>query len=272
MNPQNDKPTIYQDETNLYDLWKSIMKRRRLIIWIFIISIISGGIVSLLMPKVYRGEVSVRVQPKDLNSTPAKELISTRELFGIIGSFDREKIETIFPNDFDSIKEVSIIQIPGSTDKFKIDVELTQTASFHEVINTFVRYLNNIPLIAKAVDQSREQLTKRLEEIDVVMAKSQEDAERFQKMMVKEKLNPIGFNPVQFNRMLSDLEVEKITVKQWIKNLTGFEIVTNPIIFQKPVRPRPLLYLTIAGILGLISGLFIALFLSFLEKVKGEKI
>ena len=272
MNPQNDKPATYEDETNLYDLWKNIMKRKKLIFWIFITSLVSAGILSFMMPRVYRGEVAVRIQPKDLSSTPPRELISTRELFGIIGGFDREKIQAIFPNDSGSIKEVSIIQIPGSTDKFKINVELTKKASFHEVINTFVLYLNNIPLIAKAVEQSREQLTKKLEEIDVVMSKSQEDAERFQKMMVKEKLNPIGFNPVQFNRMRSDLEVEKIAVKQLIKNLTGFEIVTNPILFQRPVRPRPMLYFTIAGICGIFGGLFVALFMNFLEKVKEEKV
>ncbi len=197
-----------------------------------------------------------------------KELISTKELFEIIGNFDREKIEAIFPQNFDSIKSVRIKQIPGSTDKFKIIVELTQTTYFQEVIKIFVQYLNNIPLIARAVEQSREQLTKRLEEIDVVMSKSQEDAERFQRMMVKEKLNPIGFNPVQFNRMRSDLEVEKIALKQSIKNLTGFEIVTNPIIFQKPVRPRPMLYMAIAGVISLILGVFLAMFLIYMENIK----
>ncbi len=65
MNPQNDKPTTYEDEINLYDLWKNIMKRKKLIFWIFIISIISAGIISFMMPKIYRGEVAVRIQPKD---------------------------------------------------------------------------------------------------------------------------------------------------------------------------------------------------------------
>ncbi len=271
MSPQNDKPTTYENGINLDDLWKSIIKRKRLIFWLFIISIISTGIISFAMPKIYQGEVAVRIQPKDSSST-TKELISTKELYGIIGNFDREKIQTIFPQYSDSVQNVSIIQIPGSTDKFKIIIELRKPNDFQEAVKIFVQYLNNIPLMARAVEQSREQLTKRLEEIDVVMLKSQEDAERFQNMMVKEKLNPIGFNPVQFNRMRSDLEVEKVILKQQIKNLTGFEIVTDPILFQKPVRPRPMLYLTVAGILGLFGGLCIALFMNFLEKVKGEKI
>jgi hypothetical protein len=279
MNSENDKNMHYEDEINLYEFWKNIMKRKKIIFLIVIISIISAGILCFMMPKIYRGEVAVRIQPKESISPgefalkiQPKELMSPKELFEIIGKFDREKIERIFPQNFDFIKSVRIIQIAGSADKFKIIVELSQTTYFQEVIKIFVEYLNNIPLIARAVEQSREILTKRLEEIDVVMSKSQEDAERFQRMMVKEKLNPIGFNPVQFNRMLSDVEIEKLAVKQSIKNLTGFEIVTNPVIFQSPVRPRPILYLIFSGIFGLFAGLFTGIFMNFLERVREKKV
>lgn len=260
MGLENDKKITYEDEIELYDLWRNVVKRKRIIFWIFILSMVSAAIVSFVMPKVYRGEVGVRIQPKDL--------ISPKELSEIMGKFDKEKIQLIFPLNFDSIKEAMITPIPGSLDKFKITVELTQTTYFQDVIRTFVQYLNNIPLIKKGIEDSREQLTKRLEEIDVVMAKSQEDGERFQRMMVKEKLNPIGFNPVQFNRMLSDLEVEKISLRQAIKNLTGFEIVTNPILFQKPVSPKPVLYLVITGITSLFAGLLIVLLLKYFEKIR----
>ena len=267
MNPQNDKPTIYeQDEIYLQDLWKIIMKRKKIIFWIFITAVISAGIISFTMTKIYRAEVGVRIQPKDSSST--KELISTKELFEIIGKFDEEKIKAIFPQNFDSIKKVKITQIPGSNDKFKITVELSQPANFQDAIKTFMLYLNNIPLIKRVVEESREQLTKRLEEIDVVMAKSQEDADRFEAMMVKEKLNPIGFNPVQFNRMRSELEVEKIALKQAIKNLTGFEIITEPTISLKPVKPRPLLYIILTGLISLIAGIFISAFLNYWERIK----
>jgi LPS O-antigen subunit length determinant protein (WzzB/FepE family) len=266
VNPQNDRPKIYEDEINLYNLWKRIIKRKKLILWIFIISVISAGIISFIMPNIYRVEVGVRIQPKDSSAT--KELISTKELFEIIGTFDREKIKAIFSQNFHSIKEVKITQIPASNDKFKVTVELTQAAYFQDAIKVFMQYLNNIPLIKRVVEESREQLTKRLEEIDVVMAKSQEDADRFQAMMVKEKLNPIGFNPVQFNRMRSELEVEKIALKQTIKSLTGFEIITQPTISSKPVRPKPVLYIILAGLISLVAGFFIATFLDYLERIK----
>ena len=260
VNPQDGKLMAYEDEINLYNLWKNIMKRIKLIFWIFIISIISVGSISFMMPKIYHGEVGVRIQ--------LKELISTKELYGIFNNLNRERIEAIFPQFPDSIKEVTIRQIAGSTDKFKIIFEISQKTHFEEAVKIFMRNLNSIPLIAKAVEQSREQLSKRLEEIDLVISKSREDAEHFERMMVKDKLNPIGFNPVQFNKMRYDLEVEKITLEQSIKNLTGFEMVTNPIIFQKPVRPRPLLYMAIAGVISLIVGVFLTMFFTYMENIK----
>jgi len=275
MSSKNDKNMHYEDEINLYDLWKNIIKRKKLIFGIFFVSIISTGIISSMMSKIYRGEVGVRIQqaqesisPGDYGKIPPKELISTKELYEIIGNFDREKINLNFPQYSDSIKDVMIRQISGSTDKFKIIFEMRQITYFQEVVKIFMQYLNNIPLIARAVEQSRERLTKRLEAIDVVMSKSQQDAERFQRMMINEKLNPIGFNPVEFNKMRSDLEVEKIALKQSIKNLTGFEIVTNPIIFKNPVRPRPKLYMAIAGVISLVFVIFLTMVLTYIENIK----
>ena len=275
MNPQERKPTAYEDEINLYDLWKNVIKRKKLIFGIFFVSIISTGIISFMMPKIYQGEVGVRIQESQESISPGyygkiqpKELISPKELYEIIGNFDREKINLIFPQYSNSIKDVMIRQISGSTDKFKIIFEMRQIAYFQEVVKIFMQYLNNIPLIARAVEQSRERLRKRLEEIDVVMSKSEQDAERFQRMMIKEKLNPIGFNPVEFNKMRSALEVEKIALKQSIKNLTGFEIVTNPIISKSPVRPRPKLYMAIAGVISLVFGIFLTMVLSYIENIK----
>ncbi len=261
MNSQNEKDTIYEDETNFYDIWKQIAKRKKLISGIFIIFTSLAVIISLTMPKTYRGEVAIKIQPKDL--------ISTRELFEIIGQFDPEKIARIFPNNFTSINSVKIIQIPGSTDKFRVSIELIETAYFQDIIKVLVEYLNKTTLIKKAVEQSREQLLKKIEEIDVVMKNSQRDAESFQKMIVREKLNPIGFNPVQFNKMLSDLEIEKIVLRQTMRELTGFEIIAQPTISPKPVKPRPILYMASAGITGIIIGLFLAIFLDHLEKLKG---
>ncbi len=260
MDLHEGKNRVDEGEINIYDIWKNIVKRKFLILGVLIIALILGAIVNLFSPKIYRGEAVLKIQPT--------QLISTKELFEIIGKFDREKVAIISPENLTIINSVKIIQIPGSTDKFKVSIELTERDHFQGIVRAFVEYLNNIPFIKRTVDQSREQLLKKLEDVDVVMNKSQQDAESFKKMMVREKLNPIGFNPVQFYKMLSDLEIEKIVLKQSMSNLTGVELISQLAISLNPVKPRPVLNMTIAGITGLIVGLFLAVFLNYLENLK----
>ena len=69
-----------EDEINLYDYWKVIVKRKRLIIGLFVIAILASAIISFLMPKIYRGEVILKLPTKELtcsqqfNATPVGTL------------------------------------------------------------------------------------------------------------------------------------------------------------------------------------------------------
>ncbi|MBA3070988.1 MAG: hypothetical protein FP829_02270, partial [Nitrospirae bacterium] len=71
METQNKGTAVYEDEINLYDYWKVIVKRKRLIIGLFVIAILASAVISLLMPKIYRGEVVLK-----LPAITSKELVS----------------------------------------------------------------------------------------------------------------------------------------------------------------------------------------------------
>jgi len=42
---------LREDEINLYDYWKVIVKRRFLIIGLFLVAVVASAIISFLMPK-----------------------------------------------------------------------------------------------------------------------------------------------------------------------------------------------------------------------------
>jgi uncharacterized protein involved in exopolysaccharide biosynthesis len=50
--------------------------------------------------------------------------------------------------------------------------------------------------------------------------------------------------------------------------LDGLEIITEPTMSPKPIKPRPILYMAIAGVTSLILGLFLVMFLIYLENIK----
>jgi uncharacterized protein involved in exopolysaccharide biosynthesis len=77
---QHDKPTTHEDEINLYDYWKTIAKRKRLIIGLFLASIIITALASLLMPKVYQATTSIMIIPSHLQAalSPTEIFLDTR--------------------------------------------------------------------------------------------------------------------------------------------------------------------------------------------------
>lgn len=262
------------DSINLYECWNILLRKKRLIASIFFIAVVGSAIIIFLMEKFYRVEVSMRLNQAILYNppnTPQNKIpISPKELVDILGKFDQDKIDAIFGKDLGVIKGVKVSALAAPTDKMKISLELTDPNRSQDVIKRFVKYVNQMPYVQKTFAEYREQLIQRLDEIDRVIEKSRDDAKRFEQMIIREKLNPIGFNPVEFNRMVSDLAVEKLALKQSLDNLAGCEITSQPMISLKPVKPRPLLYMTLVGIISLLFGIFLALFLNYWESLKEQ--
>ena len=59
-----------------------------------------------------------------------------------------------------------------------------------------------------------------------------------------------------------------LNAKKQLENLKGYEMASQPIIPNKPVKPKKLLVVAISLISGLFIGIFLALFLSWLEEMK----
>jgi len=78
------------DEINLIDYIQVIRKRKWLIIFGTFICMIVAGVVSLLMPKIYRGEATFKIT--------AKEMVS------IIGNLDKEKLKQVLPKTYNLVK------------------------------------------------------------------------------------------------------------------------------------------------------------------------
>ncbi len=64
----NQEANIYEDEINLREYIQVIIKRRKLIIGMFLIAVIAAAIVSLLLPKVYEASASIMVMPSKIRT------------------------------------------------------------------------------------------------------------------------------------------------------------------------------------------------------------
>ena len=78
----------------------------------------------------------------------------------------------------------------------------------------------------------------------------------------------IYFNPAEIDKAIQAFESQLISIKTQLETLKGFEMSVNPVIPEKPDKPKKFLVLTVAITSSLFLGIFLALFLEWLEEAR----
>jgi len=257
---------VREDEINLYDYWKVIVKRKSLIIGLFLVAVLASAIISFLTSKIYRGEVILKLPAKELTSKEltSKELTS-KELFSVIGKIDAEKI---LPTTHHLVSDVKLNVLKDSTDKLQLIIEAKNTDDISSAMTEFVGYLNNFPLINRSVEEERQRLLIQSEELSKVIKDSEEFAEIRKKLLREGKLILLGFNPVEISKRMSDLKIEKLGVEQSLQRPKSVEIIEKPYILKNPVKPSIKKNIALAGTISLFIGIFLAFFMEYIEKMR----
>jgi uncharacterized protein involved in exopolysaccharide biosynthesis len=248
------------DEINLMDYIQVIRKRKWLIILGTLVCMIVAAIISLLMPKIYRGEATSKIITKEI--TTAKEMVS------VIGNIDKEELKQVLPKTYNLINSIKLNTLRDSVDKFQLIIETERVDDIPIDISMVVEYINNNLLIKQSVEQDKERLLKQTEELSGVIESSKELVKTYDNLIKTGRLIIIGFNPVDLNKRISDIKIEKLQAEQTLKRLKGIEMVAQPYISSKPVKPKKRQNVMIAGVVGLLGSIMLAFFIEFLEKNK----
>jgi capsular polysaccharide biosynthesis protein len=252
------------EEINLMDYIQVIRKRKWLIILGTLICIIVAAIISLLMPKIYRGEATFKIAKEII----AKEITTAKEMVNIIGDLNEEKLKQVLPENYNLKSSIKLNALRDSVDKFQLIIEAERIDDIPIAISMFVEYIDNNPLIRRSVEQTKETLLKQTEELSKVIESSKELVKAYDNLIKTGRLIPVGFNPIELNKRISDIKIEKLQVEQALKKLKGIEMVTEPYISSKPVKPKKRQNVMIAGVVGLLGSIIMAFFMEFLEKNK----
>ena len=76
-----EEASIYKDEIDLREYVQVLVKRKKLIIGIFLVAVVSAAIASLFLPKVYKASASIMVTPSKIQSilSPARLFLDPGE-------------------------------------------------------------------------------------------------------------------------------------------------------------------------------------------------
>lgn len=283
------------NEIDLMDYVKVILKRQRLILAVFLISVIAAAAVSLYLPKVYKINTSLEMGKIAEVVIENPEQVVEKIKGDVYGIVIRKQLE-ISEEKYPKVK----VDNPKGTNLITVEIESDRTdmsKSILEAMNKLILTEHQGIIIVK-----QEFLRKDIELSEENMKISQKDIERVQaKIFSLKKEQRILENKVrtlqetlvyeqtpgtQFalfdtqekleakvqeieNRYLqiNSLEAAINSFKNRINALEGqiedikpTQILKTTNVSENPIGPRLLLNIALAGILAIFMGVFLALF------------
>jgi uncharacterized protein involved in exopolysaccharide biosynthesis len=265
-----------EDEIDIREYIKVIIKRKKLILAIFLVSVVAAAIVSLRMPKVY--EITSIVQLGKVNDVLIKNedaktiMLNQNLLLSIINDLNLE----ITPEGLQ--KDIKITDIKD-TDLLKIKITYSDIDTVIKINDAIVN-----PLITQGQNLYRTRITiinERLKELQGAIKNAEDDISRTQNMIMgipsskdisqaELSLRMIILQNTlpKYENNLTDLRNQRNDLQILLSSSKDFMIFDAPIKPKNPIGPKKKQNVLIAGMFGLMFGVFLAFVLEFWQKDK----
>ena len=281
----------YEDEIDLMDYVRVILKRKVFILALFLIAIIAAGIFSFLSPKTYKIDTILEIGKVGENIVESPEQLIGRIEGDVYGVLIRAKlnipeaeypiIKTENPKDTSIIKikieskdinlsrkvldEKNELIIADHQEKIELEKEILnkKIETTEENIKILEKDIERVEIKITSLEQEQKNLEAKIDALEGVLIYQQDPGTQFALFDAKEKLEAkkqeIENRYLDINALknqINDLELQIDSLKKQMKNVQPTSIIKTPTVSEEPIRPRPFLNMAIAGILGLFVGVF----------------
>ena len=267
--PTKEMQEIYEDEIDLREYINVVIKRKKIILVIFFLSVISSAIISFLMPKVFEASAIVRLggTPALLISKPnAIEELQSNKIIGLV--LKRLNLN----NNTGQIDKKKILRIEdiSNTDFIKIIVSyhdpILATAICNTIANTFIPEKKEI---FKANFLFLNEQIKEFEKRYQVIAR---EIDNFNKAISNQSLNPnyplLQNTITNYETICFALREKVFSLKDEALKSQDFEVFELATIPRFAIKPNKKLNVTLSGIVSLMFGIFLAFLIEFWQKEK----
>ena len=278
---------MQEEEIDLREYINVLLKRKSIIILIFLIAVITAAIISyFILTPIYQSLVSFQVnteltkQPYYYPSSSTNPYISDILILLTSDSILREAAERInLSYDFTKIKEKVEATNIKDTNIITLTVEYGNPKLARDFADSIIGiFMEKNQFIydekrkiaeenLKIYEEQLGDIEKNIIEIDktklkIVNSKDIPDVEKhFQTSLL--------LNSMVTERNTRNFLISKISsIKEDLMNFKGFKIIDSASEPTVPIKPRKELNIIIAGVLGLFIGIFVAFFLEFWQKGK----
>ena len=258
-----------EDEIDLRDIFGVLWKRRLLILGTFLIAVLVAGVVSFALPPVYKVSSIIAVgnynDPVYASQASMKSVMESDE-------FLLEVFQSISPNgndsDFRSFKD-SIKVEPVSDKLMEISIETKKRQEGLRAVETIINRYST--LSEDSYNKQKKVLSDQLafteQRINIINMEINQTGEAFQDLQNSSDSSSVEAE-LRFSRtidLLSGKETQRsalmdrrMDLQNQLLQIRDLEIVQPAIEPVTPIGPRKALIVAIAGMLGLMAGVFAA--------------
>ncbi len=267
-----------EDEINLRDYIKVILKRKKIILTVFFVAVITTAIASFLMPKVYEVTSTIQIGRIDellMEKEKVKEILSGQNLLEPIIKeldLDIEPDKSSRNIKIEDIKNTNLLKIKVQYPDPEMVVKINKAIADSFVSRGQGIYQERLSLI-----------NERLKELEIEIKDTEEDIKRTQSLIIKVAgLTTIPQQEVtlrtillqntlsNYKNHLSTLKDRRNELKIALFKAEDFKIVEQPIEPKYPIKPKKKLNILISGIFSLMMGIFLAFFMEYWQSPKKE--
>jgi len=278
LSPNSNPQQIHEDEIDLREYINVLIKRKKLILGIFIISIIASAVISLLVPKIY--ETSSIIQLGAINEF----IISKEEAKEIILSSDNllsTANELGLGAKPEALKRSIKIDDVPSTNLLRITIKGPDADKALKMHSLIVK-----PLIAQSQEIYSKRLSliqDRLKELDQEIGDSSSDIARTKSLInglpqakgisheeVSLRIILLQNTLPNYEMNLNVLRNQRNALLSSIAEAKDFKFFSQPIKQDVPIAPKKKQIVLVAGLIGLILGVLLSFILEFLQASKKE--
>jgi hypothetical protein len=254
------------DEINLYDYWKVLVKRKKILIGIFLVPLVVVTIISLSLPRYYRGESEMTIPA--LPAPNIASVITAPNIVKLIGNIDDTQKVKIFTNNPGAIKNVSVSLPKKSTDKVNIIIDAKTADIIPQAFKDIHSYISMLPGIKEEIASKKEETDLKINKLIEARKANLLFLNQITDMMKKRQISFINVNPSDLIKKDADLSLEIMNLQS--VNMTAGTLAP-PSITKQPTNSRIKQIIMITGFLSLFAGIFIVFFLEYINRMKARE-
>ena len=269
-----------EQEVDLRDYIKVIIKRKRLILTVFFVAVITTAIVSFIMPKTYETTVTIENgyigEETIIKKEDVREIIFSQEILEVAIE------ETGINIDVSKLRRKLEVEDLKGTSFFKVkvrDSDPVQAKQIAEAISEAYlaigqrRYRKRVNLINERLKELAIQIETA--EGNIISTTNlmketifQEEISKSETMIKTALLQSI----LQDQRArLSSLIKEKSNLELLLISCREFKIISPPLVPESPIKPKKEAIVAISGVLSLVLGVFLVFFIEYCQPLRQTK-